>query len=379
MTVLAQTPGEPGQWWHEDPRRTAGRRAGADGAPRRRRAADRQASLSYSVSGSEQVTLSSQEDRVTVVAHDAVSAVARLVLDVSSPDGTSRQVVGCGRASAAALPGSTVTISTTSGLCDDGRVAAATYGSLEVTFHRRPRPKAVRHVVTNGYALLIGIQDYAGRTEDTVGGLGDAAAVRSALLHSGWQDDHILVLTDAEASADGIRNGLAWLVARSTPSTFSLLHYSGHICIASRGPCGSGHTWLWTQDNRFLSEDEVASRLSGLQGNAWLDVAGCESGAFDVGFSGPTHLFSSSSRGSETSYEDPKHSESVYVQLAWSQAYRQGLGDPAGTTYHATMRQMAAYAAQRAPGYTSRGERGPQHPVFAGGDPSWRLDAPPSG
>lgn len=339
--------------------------------------ADRHQSVNYSLDTVQTVRLGAAEDRVTVVADDEASAVVRVTLDITSPGGRESQVSNCNRVSAAAPPGSTVRITTGSGFCGAGQLALATYGRLLVTFHHRP--KAVRRIASpaNRWALVIGIRDYAGRTESTVGGDGDAVAVRNALLHSGWRSDHILMLTEGAATADGIRSGISWLVGHSTPDTFTLLHYSGHICIASRGPCGSGHTWLWSQDNRFLSEDEIAGRLAGLEGYSWLDVAGCESGAFDVGFHSDRHLFSSSSRASETSYEDPSRKQSVWVSLAWSQGYTEGRADPAGHVFHATMRQMTAYGASRAPGFTSGGEVGSQHPVWVGGDPSWRLWAPP--
>jgi hypothetical protein len=341
--------------------------------------ADRHQSLTYWFDTVETVRVGAAEDRVTVRADDVASAVVRVTLDITSPGGRTSEVSNCNRVTSAVLPGSTVRISTGSGFCGAGQLALATAGTLYVSFHHRPRPVHRTTSAANRWALVIGIRDYAGRTESTVGGDGDAAAVRSALLHSGWRDDHILMLTEGAASADGIRSGIAWLVGHSTPDTFTLLHYSGHICIASRGPCGSGHTWLWSQDNRFLSEDEIAARLSGLEGYSWLDVAGCESGAFDVGFHSYQHLFTASSRASETSYEDPSHKQSVWVSLAWSQGYAQGRADPGGHVFHATMRQMAAYGASHAPGFTAGGEAGPQHPVWVGGDPSWRLWAPPGG
>jgi hypothetical protein len=338
---------------------------------------DRHQSLSYSLDGVQTVQMGAAEDRVTVTADDEASAVVRVTLDITSPGGHTSEVSGCNRATSAAVSGSTVKITTGSGFCGAGQLALATFGTLQVTFHHRVTPVRRTASAANRWALVIGIRDYAGRTESTVGGDGDAAAVRSALLHSGWRDDHILVLTEGDASADGIRAGIAWLVGHSTPSTFTLLHYSGHICIASRGPCGSGHTWLWSQDNRFLSEDEVAGRLSGLEGYSWLDVAGCESGAFDVGFHSDRHLFTSSSRASETSYEDPARKQSVWVSFAWSQGYEQGRADKGGHPFHATMRQMAAYGATHAPGFTAGGEAGSQHPLWLGGDPSWRLWSPP--
>ena len=170
-----------------------------------------------------------------------------------------------------------------------------------------------------------------------------------------------------------------WLAAQSDPRTFSLLHYSGHVCIASRGPCASGHTYLWSQDNRFIAETEVVERMKRVQGYQWLDVSGCEGGAFDADYHSATRLFTGASQPTETSYEEPKWNESVWSALTWDQGYNQGLADPGGTAMHATIAQMASFGVREAANYTSRQAKGPQHPVFAGGDRSWSLTAPPGG
>jgi hypothetical protein len=340
---------------------------------------ERHVHLTYSP-GTTATETAGDEDRVTAVADDAVSAVVRITVAVTSPTGATSTVEGCNRVSKVVTPGSRVTVTTSTGSCNDGRLAIATQGTIELVFHPRPKPvRWISHIApaADRWALLIGIRDYAGNTHSTVGGDGDVTAIHGALLASGWRNDHIRIVEDSAATADGIRRAIRWLVDHSSPSTFSLLHYSGHVCIASRGPCASGHTYLWGHDNRFVAEDELASLLQPLQGHAWLDVAGCEAGAFDQGFHSATHLFTASSRASETSYEDPSKKQSIWVSQVWDEGYNQGHADDAGIAHHATMRQMAAYGAQRAPVITSNGSGGPQHPVWVGGNPSWRLASPP--
>jgi hypothetical protein len=225
--------------------------------------------------------------------------------------------------------------------------------------------------------VLVGIRDYSGRTHSTVGGTGDVDVIRRALLRAGWLNDHIIVIKDRAATAATIRNAFDWLAARSTSRTFSLMHFSGHVCIASRGPCASGHTYLWSYDNRFLREDEVRARMARVRGYSWLDVAGCESGAFDIHSS--TRLFTSASRASETAYENPDWHESYWTGLVWDVGYLQGLADNRGMSARATIGEMTAYGRSQAPRMTSKGERGPQHPVVHGGSPSWTIYAPPGG
>ncbi|MDP9183032.1 MAG: caspase family protein, partial [Actinomycetota bacterium] len=227
------------------------------------------------------------------------------------------------------------------------------------------------------WAVVIGVGDYGGSTHSTVGGAGDAVAVREALLSAGWRSDHILTVTDGAATATGIRNAFTWLASHSKPNTFSLLHFSGHVCIASRGPCPSGHAYLWSYDNRFIPDTEVRSAMSRVQGYSWMDIAGCEAGAFDLHSS--TRMFSASSRASETSYENPDWRQSYWTGLVWDRGFSQGFADDRGMARRATIGEMTAYGRQQAPPMTASGEKGSQHPVVAGGNPSWTLYAPPGG
>jgi hypothetical protein len=248
-------------------------------------------------------------------------------------------------------------------------------GTIDVQFQRT-------HVASPAqrWAVIIGIQAYGGSTHPTYGGDGDADAVRSSLLHSGWLPSHILDVRDSAATADGILRAMDWLVAHSGPDTFTLLHYSGHVCIDSRGPCASGHTYLWSYDNRFLSETTVRDSLSRLRGHAWIDIAGCEAGAFGPGLSSPLRLFTGSSQPAHTSYEEQSWHESVWTGTTWDQGYIHGLGAN-GVPYRATIAQMIAYGVSATVRDTTGQARGTQHPYIAGagGAPGWRLSAPPGG
>lgn len=311
-------------------------------------------------------------------------------LRVSVKDGTGRSVgihveyqprgssettsnVWCG--STPTLPiavGSSVRVTPVAGSCPDGSLSAPTSGNVTVVFVRPVVPPTIGPA--DRWAVLIGIQDYAGNTHSTYGARGDVSAARTALLRSGWRSDHIVTLIDGQASAQGVLNAMSWLADRSGPRTFSLFHFSGHVCIASRGPCPSGHTWLWSYDNRFISEATVGSVLGRVQGRAWFDFAGCESGAFDAGLHSAKRLFTGSSQPSETSYEQPDWNESVWGGLVWDQAFLKGGAGAAPN--RATIGQMTAYGKAQAPRVTANQPAGPQHPVVVGGDPNQTLYAP---
>jgi hypothetical protein len=323
-------------------------------------------------------TARSDEDKVTVTAADAGGKVA-LAVDVTKAGTTTRRLV-CGKAVLPVRTGVKVAATPVAGRCADGSLSTPRGGTVTLSFHKRPKPPGAS---TPGappsmrWAVVIGVGDYGGSTHSTVGGAGDAVAVRKGLLAAGWRDDHILVLKDGAATAAGIRKAFAWLASHSTSRTFSLLHFSGHVCIASRGSCPSGHTYLWSYDNRFIPETEVRSMMLRVKGWSWLDVAGCEAGAFDLHSS--SRLFTGSSRASETSYENTDWKQSYWTGLVWDRGFLDGMADPQGRAHHASIGQMTAYGKAQAPPMTASGEKGSQHPVVAGGSGTWRLSAPPGG
>lgn len=230
------------------------------------------------------------------------------------------------------------------------------------------------------WALIVGITDYAGRTASTAAGAADAADFREMLLRNGFAPDHIVTLTEREATAGSIRNGLQWLVDRSSPNSFSVFHYSGHVKQIGGDRDRDGEKldeYLWPYDNRFIADAELADYSRRLEGLAWIDIAGCEAAGFDDGISGPQRLFTASSRENEKSYENPEWNNSVFVGLQIDQAFLQGLGDGDGNG-KVSIQEAFAFAAERAPQVTRRQKRGAQNPVGAGGEgPQWFLDGPP--
>src|SRR4051794_32618168 len=79
---------------------------------------------------------------------------------------------------------------------------------------------------TDKWAVVIGIDHFQGRTHPNVGAVGDADDFTNMLRHQGWAADHILTLTDGQATAANIRNSFKWLHDHSGPNTYSVFHYS---------------------------------------------------------------------------------------------------------------------------------------------------------
>ena len=248
-----------------------------------------------------------------------------------------------------------------------------------------PRPSATASggapaADSDRWALVVGVSDYAGRTSSTVAGADDAADFRELLLRNGFAADRIRVLTERDATAANIRAGLRWLAERSSPRSFSVFHFSGHVKQLGGDRDRDGEAldeYLWPHDNRFISDAELANSIRALRGLAWVDVAGCEAAGFDDGLSGPNRLFTASSKEDEKSYEYPEWRNSVFTGVEVDQAFLQGRGDRDGNG-KVSIQEAFSLAEEHAPRITARQRRGPQHPVIAGGDGSaWYLDGPP--
>ena len=231
------------------------------------------------------------------------------------------------------------------------------------------------------FAVLVGVNDYAGGTRDTIGSVGDVRDLRTALVDAGWPASHIVELTDSHATAASIRDALGWLVAHASAGSMSVFHYSGHVKQLAGDPDGDGEAvdeLLWASDNRFISDGELAGHLRRVAGRLWIDIAGCEAAGFDDGLSGPQRLFTASSRETEKSFEQPEWQNSVFTGLLADQGMLRGAA-PADADGRISIQSAFAYAAEHAPRVTAHQSPGPQHPVIAGGDGKpWHLAPPPA-
>ena len=226
----------------------------------------------------------------------------------------------------------------------------------------------------NRWAVLIGISHYEGSTHPTYGGDGDVSAFQTLLHNAGWSPDHVLVLTDGNATGTNMINAMQWLVAHSSGNSFTLFHYSGHVCEQGRGPCSGSHKYLWSVDNRLISDTQFGQIMGGLQGWSWVDVAGCEAAAFDQGVSSSHRFFTGSSMASETSYENPQWHESVWTGTQVDQGMLQHKA--ASGTGPVSIQQATRWAQQQVPQMTAQQSAGTQHPYAVGGTGEWYLSDP---
>jgi hypothetical protein len=234
-------------------------------------------------------------------------------------------------------------------------------------------PPARTAAPADRYAFLVGVTDYRPPTHDTIGSANDVRFIARLLESRGWLPENIRVVTDEQATGAAVRSGLTWLAGKSTPGTFTLFHYSGHV-----KQVGSTEK-LWPVDRRFVPDSEMAEILARGTGKLWIDIAGCEAGGFMGSLPSSRVLFSGSSKSTQKSYEYPAWGESVWTGLLFDLGTGQGDAD-ADKNGRVTAGEALRYASYYAHAITrTQVPHGPQTPQVAG-DPirGWTLDAPPA-
>ena len=164
---------------------------------------------------------------------------------------------------------------------------------------------------TNYWALLIGINDYYGGTRDNIGSYQDARDLRTHLFHIGWRYDHVVLMSNHNATASMILQGMAWLASKTNGSSVVVFNYSGHEDPMHYG--GTRHIMLQAADNRFIADTVVARDLGYVAAaKMWINLAVCRAGGFnDPGLVKSGRVVTFSSPEDELSYEDPDVHHSV--------------------------------------------------------------------
>jgi hypothetical protein len=229
------------------------------------------------------------------------------------------------------------------------------------------------------WAVVVGIDKHRrGSPRTNVGAVGDANDMVGMLHARGFEWDHILVLTDAQATGANIRTALQWLVDRSGPQTLSVFHYSGHIKQQSGDKDRDGEAldeFLWPYDSKFIADSELASYIKRLRGWSWTSIAGCEAAGLDDGINSPVRFFTGSSLEHQKSYEYPAWKNSVWMGLLAERALGNNEAD-LNRDGRISLREAYEWAAPHAERITSGQKKGKQTPYYNGGGNLY-LDRPP--
>ena len=170
---------------------------------------------------------------------------------------------------------------------------------------------------TNYWALLIGINEYSGRTRDNIGSYQDARELRRHLLSLGWRSDHILLLGNRHATASNIIQSIRWLASKTDSSSVVVFNYSGHEMptrSTADGDRESRDIAIQASDNRLVLDGVLGREMGRVAAEKmWINLAVCRAGGFDdPGMVRPGRVITYSSPESELSYEDPSVHHSVF-------------------------------------------------------------------
>lgn len=208
------------------------------------------------------------------------------------------------------------------------------------------------------WAVIVGVNDYQGRTGDTLGSVADAHVLRDDLVRRGWRGDHVLVMTDGDGTHDWIVRALEWLQRKTDERSTVVFSFSGHMRHAS------GNSAIWPADNNFLWNADFGRLIGAVRADRmWLSLQGCHAeGMRAAGVEGPNRVVTYSSMTPQKSHEDPEVGHSVQGNYLFREGIRDGWGND-GLRNGVTVQGAFAWAAPRAHTRTS----GLQTPVMADG------------
>jgi hypothetical protein len=195
---------------------------------------------------------------------------------------------------------------------------------------------------TFSWAVIIGVNEYA-NAGNTFGSVPDALVLRDILLERGWREDHVLVLTDAQADHDRTVRALEWLARKTDDRSTVVFSSSGHIRHAG------GRTGLWPSDGRYLWAEDFGRLMGAIEADRmWITLQGCHAaGLAAPGVEGPRRIVTYSSPVTQKSYEDPETQHSLQGYYLFAEGIRDGWGDADGDG-RISVQEAHAWGAPRA-------------------------------
>lgn len=182
------------------------------------------------------------------------------------------------------------------------------------------------------WAVIVGISDYAGRTQDLSGSARDAQALRDHLKSLGWLDDHIYLLTDRSATKANILKGIRWLASKTNNRSAAVFHFSGHeqpFRTSSDGDNEKRDVALRAYDNQFILDGDLGKEMGKVKAaRVWVNLSVCRAGGFsDKGMVGNGRVLTYSSPESQLSYDDPNVRHSVFGYYSILKAMKERQAD----------------------------------------------------
>lgn len=163
--------------------------------------------------------------------------------------------------------------------------------------------------------MLIGVNDYPGRSSDLRGAVNDATDMDIALAGLGVPAGNRLLLRDGQATAAMIETAVDWLVAHAGPDATAVFFYSGHV-----RKIGRTTEAMVGADGGTVVDSELAALLAPLRARrAWIAMAACYGAGFTEVLA-PGRVLTGAAAADSLAYESSSFQRSYMVQFMVRQA-----------------------------------------------------------
>lgn len=148
------------------------------------------------------------------------------------------------------------------------------------------------------WAVLIGLNDYPGDVNDLPWSVNEITCFKNTLLSSGnWQEDHIKMLINSDATKQNIANATMWLDQHEDYNDVSIFYYAGH------GSTGVEHQYINVYDGK-ISDEELATTFDTIEGRLIVIVDSCFSGGFIEELKGRKRVVLTACEEDQSTYQD---------------------------------------------------------------------------
>lgn len=166
------------------------------------------------------------------------------------------------------------------------------------------------------YGIFVGVSRYGGDNEDLPGAAADAVQLARTFQQAGWMArSNAVVLTDAQATADGVRQAFRTLAPRVRPDDTLVFFFDGHGSRRELDLVGPD-----------IARGELGRMMNRVQGHQLLVLDSCEAGGFAPLVQGRVDragLFSS--RATESSSTAPEVGAGGWLAYAFREAVAGGV------------------------------------------------------
>jgi hypothetical protein len=120
------------------------------------------------------------------------------------------------------------------------------------------------------YGIFVGISRYRGENSDLPGSAEDAQSLARAFERAGWmQRNHAVVLTDEQATSEGVRQAFRNIAPRVGPRDLLVFFFDGH-----------GNANELDLRGRDLTRRDLARALDPVRGRSLIVLDSCHAGGF---------------------------------------------------------------------------------------------------